>query len=110
MYRATVILLLVIIVVGLGVTFGVRTLYTQSQDPNSLVGQAWIDIHTNDQSDTDGDGLSDADENKYHTNFWEADTDHDTYPDGQEVRTLHNPTGSGKLSEQKNLDIVNLKL
>jgi hypothetical protein len=109
-YRTTVILLLVIIVVGFGVTFGIRYLYEQSRDPHSLLGQAWIDIHTTSNSDTDGDGLSDGDEDTYHTNFWETDTDKDSYPDGQEIRTKHNPTGPGNLSEQYTLDLTKLKL
>src|SRR5262249_21244337 len=43
-------------------------------------------------SDTDGDSLSDGDElNKYHTNPLLADTDGDLIPDGVEVTTGTNP-------------------
>ncbi len=48
--------------------------------------------------DTDNDGLSDYEEVKiYKTNPLKADTDGDTYPDGQEVRGGYNPNGAGKM-------------
>jgi len=48
--------------------------------------------------DTDGDGLSDYEEVKiYHTNPLNADTDGDGYLDGAEVKSGHNPNGPGKL-------------
>jgi hypothetical protein len=46
--------------------------------------------------DTDGDGLSDVQEkNVYKTNPSSTDTDGDTYLDGDEVKTGHDPLGSG---------------
>lgn len=49
--------------------------------------------------DTDGDGLSDADEDRYGTNPTRPDTDNDGYLDGEEVENGYNPLGSGKLEE-----------
>ncbi len=51
-------------------------------------------------SDTDGDGLYDREEVKvYKTNPIVADTDGDGYSDGQEVTNGYNPLGEGKLLE-----------
>jgi len=48
--------------------------------------------------DTDGDGLSDGDEVKiWHTDPLNPDTDGDGYSDGNEVKNGFNPLGSGKL-------------
>ncbi len=48
--------------------------------------------------DTDNDGLSDYEEIViYKTNPLNADTDNDTYKDGQEVLGGYNPNGTGKL-------------
>lgn len=53
-------------------------------------------------SDTDSDGLSDYEEVQiYKTNPLKADTDGDTYNDGQEVKTGYNPLGAGKLIDLK---------
>jgi len=50
------------------------------------------------RSDTDGDGLNDYEEKKVHkTNPFVVDTDGDSYPDGQEVKNSYNPNGAGKL-------------
>ncbi len=43
--------------------------------------------------DTDGDGLSDAEELLYQTNSTKPDTDEDSYIDGHEVFHLYNPAG-----------------
>jgi hypothetical protein len=51
------------------------------------------------KADTDDDGLSDYDEvKKYGTNPNLADTDGDTYLDGAEVKSGYNPNGAGKLT------------
>ncbi|MDP2789629.1 MAG: hypothetical protein Q8O51_00710 [bacterium] len=47
--------------------------------------------------DTDGDGLSNADELQYKTDARKPDTDGDGYTDGQEVQGGYNPLGTGKL-------------
>jgi len=48
--------------------------------------------------DSDGDGLTDADEvNIYGTDPNNPDTDGDTYPDGVEIANGYNPLGPGKL-------------
>ena len=50
--------------------------------------------------DTDEDGLGDREEeNVYGTDPLDADTDGDTYTDGAEVEGGYNPNGSGKLFE-----------
>lgn len=51
-------------------------------------------------TDTDADGLSDAQEVRlYATDPLNQDTDGDTYVDGQEVANGFNPAGSGRLFE-----------
>lgn len=48
--------------------------------------------------DSDGDGLSDWEEVKvWGTKPLTADSDNDTYPDGEEVQNGYNPNGPGKL-------------
>ncbi len=47
--------------------------------------------------DSDGDGLSDADEARYGTDPDNPDTDGDGFNDGDEVRNGYNPNGPGKL-------------
>jgi hypothetical protein len=49
--------------------------------------------------DTDGDGLSDADEAIYGTDPERADTDGDGYGDGLEIAHGYSPLGSGKMSD-----------
>ena len=49
--------------------------------------------------DTDGDGLTDREEVMiYHTDPLKADTDGDSYSDGAEVKGGYNPLGQGKLA------------
>lgn len=47
--------------------------------------------------DADGDGLTAAEEQFYHTNPNQADTDGDGHKDGDEVRAGYDPLGPGKL-------------
>jgi hypothetical protein len=47
--------------------------------------------------DTDKDGLSDFEEQKYFTNPQSADTDKDGHSDGDEVKKGYNPCGAGPL-------------
>lgn len=52
--------------------------------------------------DSDGDGLSDAEEtNKYKTDPLNSDTDGDGYKDGEEVKNGFNPNGPGQLITNK---------
>lgn len=54
-------------------------------------------------SDTDGDGLNDADEVIiWKTDPLNPDTDNDTYKDGEEVRNGYDPLGPGKLFSEQN--------
>lgn len=48
-------------------------------------------------TDTDGDGLTDDQENYFGTDINKADTDGDGYKDGNEVKNGYNPNGEGKL-------------
>jgi hypothetical protein len=53
-------------------------------------------------SDSDGDGLSDREEVKfYKTDPLQIDSDGDGFSDGEEVKNGYNPKGSGKLFEIK---------
>lgn len=47
--------------------------------------------------DSDSDGLSDADEARYHTDPWNPDSDRDGFADGAEVKNGFNPLGPGRL-------------
>lgn len=104
-----VIVLVIVVLLGFGVFFAYRYLFAQTQDPNSTIGAAWVDIHTEPDSDPDQDGLSNADEAKYGTNFWQKDTDGDGFSDGDEATHGYNPLGDGKLSQSK-LDLNSLGL
>lgn len=55
---------------------------------------------SNKDFDTDGDGLSDADEiNVWHSDPKKKDTDGDTFSDGYEVIKGYDPNGAGKLNQ-----------
>lgn len=57
-------------------------------------------------TDTDGDGLADTDETFWKTDFKNPDTDGDSYSDGEEVMSGHNPVKAGPndlLDERANL-------
>lgn len=50
--------------------------------------------------DSDGDGLSDREEvQTYQTDPLDTDTDDDSFSDGDEVKNLYNPKGPGRLGE-----------
>ena len=49
--------------------------------------------------DTDGDGLSDSDEQTWGTDVSRQDSDGDGYSDGVEVVGGYNPLGAGKLAD-----------
>lgn len=51
----------------------------------------------NQYTDTDMDGLLDADEARYGTDKYNKDTDGDGFADGEEVKNGYNPNGSGEL-------------
>ena len=67
-------------------------------DNDGLTDQQEIELGLEPMNpDSDGDGLSDGDENKiYGTNPLNADTDKDGYSDGDEVKNGYNPRGDGK--------------
>ena len=54
--------------------------------------------------DSDGDGLSDLEEEILGSDPEIKDTDGDGYPDGEEVKNLYNPLGEGKLSANENIN------
>ena len=49
--------------------------------------------------DTDGDGLTDVEEESYGTDMNNPDTDGDGYKDGEEVANGYDPLGPGKLTK-----------
>ena len=100
-YRILVVVFVIIIALALGIFFSLRYLYAESKDPASRVGQLWIDLRTTSDSDVDQDGLSNADEKVYATDFWVPDTDGDGFSDGQEVQNGFNPTGDGRLDDKE---------
>lgn len=61
---------------------------------------------TDPNKDSDNDGLTNVDEEKYGTNPTNPDTDGDGYKDGAEVASGYNPLGSGKMTAAQ-LEIKN---
>jgi hypothetical protein len=61
-----------------------------------------------DKTDTDEDGLSDKDEEKYGTDINNKDTDGDGYEDGSEVENGYNPAGEGILPMPIELDTTSI--
>ena len=107
--KPVVVFLVIVILLGFGIFFAYRYLYAQSQNSSSLIGAAWVDVHTQPDSDPDLDGLSNAEEAQYASNFWQKDTDGDGFSDGEEVKHGFNPNGPGKLTDSK-LDVNSLGL
>jgi hypothetical protein len=64
-----------------------------------------VETKTISGADADSDGLTDAEEAVLGTNPLKADSDEDTYGDLSELLNGYNPSGSGKLSENKNLSV-----
>ncbi len=70
----------------------------EKQDPSDNSNIAQSSTVTLSSVDTDGDGLTDAEETTtYHTNPNLRDTDGDGFSDGEEVKNGYNPNGPGKL-------------
>ena len=57
-----------------------------------------IALHSQENTDPDGDGLTDAEEAIYHTDPLNADTDGDSYFDGDEVNNGYSPLAAGKVT------------
>lgn len=72
----------------------------QDTDGDGLTDAQEQEYKTNSgKVDTDGDGLSDKQEIQiYKTNPLVADSDNDGFSDGEEVKNFFNPTGSGTLT------------
>lgn len=56
-----------------------------------------IILHSEQTTDPDGDGLTDAEEVIYHTDPLNADTDHDSFFDGDEVINGYSPLAAGNV-------------
>lgn len=80
--------------------------YQSDTDKDGLTDAEEASLGTDStQADTDNDGLFDREEVEvYQTNPLNSDSDNDTYLDGGEVKAGYDPNGSGKLFEvpQKN--------
>ena len=76
--------------------------------PDGWERKYYGDIRKSAQSDTDGDGLSAADELRYGTNPALADTDGDGYSDGEEVRAGSDPLDPASIPVvmQRRLDVA----
>ncbi len=61
-------------------------------------------------ADSDSDGLNDEEETILGTSIRLADSDNDTYSDLGELNSGYNPTGSGKLAADLNLNVYQNKL
>jgi hypothetical protein len=72
---------------------------TTDTDQDGLSDAQEFSLGTNPRLvDSEGDGLSDWEEvSIFGTNPLKADTDGDSYPDGEEVQNGYNPKGPGKL-------------
>jgi len=70
---------------------------------NELIHEVGLN---NSDIDSDNDGLSDADEEKYGTDLNNPDTDGDGYSDGDEVKNGFNPNGEGTLPEGDKIGLV----
>ncbi|MFA6131810.1 MAG: hypothetical protein WC702_01925 [Patescibacteria group bacterium] len=75
------------------------TVGSGDRDHDDLNAELEASLGSSDTSlDSDGDGLSDADEyNLYHTDPSKVDTDGDGYSDKDELESGYNPLGPGKL-------------
>lgn len=69
----------------------------ETETTEKTVDTEEVKVDTSADIDTDGDGLTDADEDKYGTNPTKQDTDNDGFLDGEEVANGYNPLGEGKL-------------
>lgn len=98
-YRVLLVIFVLIILVGFGILLATRYVYQESQNPDSLIGQAWLDIRSEPDSDLDQDGLSNEEEDLFHSDAWVADTDGDGFNDGEEVSNGYNPTGGGRIDD-----------
>lgn len=72
-------------------------------DKDGLTDDEELRLSTNyNAQDTDKDGLNDYEEYKtWQTDPLNADTDGDTYSDGQEIKAGYNPNGQGKLKNME---------
>lgn len=84
---------------GSGTEAGSGSSATTDTDQDGLSDAQEFSLGTNPRLvDSEGDGLSDWEEvSIFGTNPLKADTDGDGYPDGEEVQNGYNPKGPGKL-------------
>lgn len=62
-----------------------------------IFSYAPIVLHSEQTSDPDGDGLTDTEEALYYTDPLNADSDRDSFFDGDEVKNGYSPLASGKI-------------
>lgn len=73
------------------------TVATDTDQDGVTDAQEVIDGTDPEEEDSDSDGLNDGDEKIYDTDPLEPDTDGDTYTDGEEVKNGYSPIGPGAL-------------
>ena len=93
-YRAVAVIAIVLTLFGLG-GFAIGTVVL-SGDRGVQIKNAIADVTALPGGDQDHDGLSNEDEAKNHTDFWNPDSDGDGFTDGDEVKSGYNPNGAGK--------------
>jgi hypothetical protein len=88
-----------------------RAEFVIENDQWKLAEETWASSTDSDETgvfragtDTDQDGLTDEEETALGTNIQAADSDGDGYGDLAELNNDYNPTGAGKISENKSLD------
>lgn len=81
---------LIAIIAGIILVVGGAIFILKYADKDSLLGKT-IKFSQEDLKDSDNDGLKDWEEELYHTNIFNSDTDEDGYLDGEEVNAGTNP-------------------
>lgn len=88
-------ILLAVLAVGTGLVFWYALNYSDNAVSSAFLSEKLPQQIASADKDTDSDGLSDAKETYWGTDFKNPDTDGDGFKDGEEVITGHNPAKKG---------------